>query len=67
MDRKSYGVYVSDMLCAACALDIIINRLFAEERNGEAFLLEKIKASVNVGADAFENLIDACNKQKEAC
>lgn len=59
MPKPDYATHVSEMACAASALDIVIEKLWDKEMSGEAFLLEKIRDAVNTGTTAIDDLVTA--------
>lgn len=63
MPETNYTAHVTDMFCARDALTIVIERLWDDEKSGEAFLLERVREVMGKGASAMDELIYSCNKQ----
>ncbi len=63
MPETNYTAHVSEMFSAASAMDIVIDKLWDEEKAGEAFLLEQIRDVMSKGASAMDELIYSCKKQ----
>ncbi len=59
MSSAEYATHVSEMICAANAMDVVIEKLWDKDMSGEAFLLEKIRDTVNTGATAIDDIVTA--------
>ncbi|WP_319764546.1 hypothetical protein [Maridesulfovibrio sp.] len=66
MSDQNYQKRVSDLMCSSCALKVVIEKLWDEEKSGEAYILERIKKSIDRSAEDFDDLIYSQNKESPA-
>lgn len=57
MDNINYGAKVADLVCAGCALNVVIEILEHDEKSGEVYILEKVRDTITEGAGALDDLI----------
>ncbi|GEM_PF-3256734 len=66
MSDQNYHERVSELMCSSCALQVVIEKMWDEEKTGYAFMLEKIKESMDGSAAAFDDLIYSQKKESPA-